>query len=86
MAHVTAETVRVFRGGKRRRLTIASAYNDAARVMVRRRYPCECEQETHFYCGHNEAEKRLVPRLARFLRFVDDRTRRDRKIPTASAP
>ena len=74
-------------GGKARR-TERAAYLDAAWLAWRRRYPCECDTETGYVCGehrvpsgedainlHTAYRRKVVDRLARWLRWRDSRTR-----------
>ena len=79
---LTAEPIMVYRCGAQgqRYHSIKGAYLAAARRAFRAANPCDCETSFGFtqppyYCGcsdrEEEAEKKLIPRLARWLRWRD---------------
>lgn len=83
---VQAVQATVYRAASGRRyFTRAAAYRHAAKARIKAAYPCDCTYDDHggalfngefFACerhANEERFKKLTARLARFLRFVDER-------------
>ncbi len=80
MPHVTTETATVYRvAGERRFMTEKAAYHRAARKLVKAKYWSDDMDGYHEEdsCSGIDMEHKelsvLLSRLARFLRFVDER-------------
>lgn len=64
------------------RMTKSAAYKDAARQAWRGKYPCDCEHDVGHYCGAHghdrdavlERRRTVIARLARWLRWRDERS------------
>ena len=75
MSQVTVEPATVYRAAGRRWFTKEAALKRAAHAMIRRKYPCECEEPEWdayggYHCGRhpgNDEYDRLRHRLIRKL-------------------
>ncbi len=87
MIRVLAEQRTVYRSevGRRGRMTKRAAYRDAAWQAWSAKYPCTCEPLVSAWCGmhgapddepdaeHAEHRRKVIDRLARWLRWRDSR-------------